>query len=51
MIPIDFHSIFFHILWKSMWSINSTGWLPMFFKITSFVFNRTKKLLDWIGTT
>jgi len=39
---IDFHSIFF-LLWKSMVSNN---WFQSFFKISSFVFIRRKKLIQ-----
>ncbi len=40
---IDFHSIFF-LLWKSIVPQNS--WLQTFFRISSFVFGRTKKFIQ-----
>ncbi len=42
---IDFHSIFF-LLWKSMVKTVKTAWLQTFFKISSFVFGRTKKFIQ-----
>jgi len=41
---IDFHSIYF-LLWKSMVPI-TTDWFQSFFKISSFVFSRRKKLMQ-----
>jgi len=41
-LAIDIHSIFF--LWKSMATVNCL--VTTFFKISSFVFNRTKKLMQ-----
>ncbi len=41
---IDFHSIFFLILWWSM--LQSTRWLQTFFIISYFVFNRRKELIQ-----
>ncbi len=45
-VAIDFHNssiVFFPIMCKSMATDNI--WLPTFFKISSFVFNRRKKLI------
>jgi len=44
MDPIDFHSIFFSY-YGSQWG-PSNVWLPTCFKISSFVLNRRKKLLQ-----
>ncbi len=41
---IDFHSIFFSY-YGSQWC-PKTAWLQTFFKITSFVFSRTKKFIQ-----
>ncbi len=41
---IDFHSIFFFLQWKSMVPQNSL--LQTFFKISSFVFGRTKTFIE-----
>ncbi len=41
---IDFHSIFFSY-YGSQWC-PKTAWLQTFFKISSFVFGRTKKLIE-----
>jgi len=43
-VAIDFH-ISKNILWKSMATM-LTVWLPTSFKISSFVFNRRKKLIQ-----
>jgi len=43
-VAIDFH-ISKKILWKSMATM-LTVWLPTSFKISSFVFNRRKKLIQ-----
>jgi len=42
MYPTDFHSIFFSYH-GSQWG-PSTVWLPTFFEISSFVFNRKKEI-------
>ncbi len=36
--------VFFFLLWKSM--VPQTAWLQTFFKISSFVFSRTKKCIQ-----
>ncbi len=36
--------VFFFLLWKSM--VPKTAWLQTFFKISSFVFSRTKKFIQ-----
>ncbi len=41
---IDFHCIFFFLLWRSM--VPKTAWLQTFFKISSFVFSRTKTFIQ-----
>ncbi len=41
---IDFHSIFFSY-YGSQWC-PKTAWLQTFFKISSFVFGRTKKFIQ-----
>ncbi len=42
---IDFHSIFFFSYYGSQWC-PKTAWLQTFFKISSFVFGRTKKFIQ-----
>jgi len=41
---IDFHSIFFFFYNGSQWG-QTTVWFQSFFKISSFVFSRRKKLI------
>jgi len=42
--PIDIHSIFFSY-YGSQWGLGPV-WLPIFLKISSFVFSRRKKFIQ-----